>query len=165
MLAVWDTMNGTAAGRWLFNRVLAFAIPYSGGVGARVERLAPGECVVTLVERRAVRNHLRSVHAIALANIAELASGLAMSTRLPDGARGIVIRIEIDFLKKARGVLKAQCAVAAFSGELPLESHPVAEVVDQSGTVVARTRVTWRLQHSTLRGSGVPASPPATVTT
>lgn len=155
MLRAWDALKRSATGRWLFNRALAVAIPYSGGVGARVIRLEPGGCTVTLEERRAVRNHLRSVHAIALANIAELASGLAMSTQLPPGARGIVTRIEIDYLRKARGQLTARSAVPPFPHPLPLEYQPTADVTDTSGAVVARACVTWRLQTT----PGAPQSP------
>jgi hypothetical protein len=86
------------------------------------------------------------VHAIALTNIAELASGLAMSTQLPHNARGIVTRIEIDFLRKARGVLTAHSVVATFPEELPEEFHPTADVADGTGAIVARARVTWKLQ-------------------
>jgi acyl-coenzyme A thioesterase PaaI-like protein len=60
-----------------------------------------------MTDRKAVRNHLDCVHAIALANLAELAGNVALAYSLPDDARFIVSGIEIEYVKKARGTIKA----------------------------------------------------------
>ena len=60
-----------------------------------------------MADRRAVRNHLDCVHAIALANLAELAGNVALAYSLPDDARFIVSGMEIEYLKKARGMITA----------------------------------------------------------
>jgi acyl-coenzyme A thioesterase PaaI-like protein len=143
--AAWRRLSPLPGGRWLFSRLLRLFNPYSGAVGATVMTLEPGHAVVVLKERRAVRNHLDSVHAIALANIAEMASGLAMLCALPDSARGIPVALSIDYLKKARGVLTAEARVAL--PDVTVDgTHPFSSSIsDEAGDVVARATVTWKL--------------------
>ena len=62
--------------------------------------LRAGYAEVRMADRRAVRNHLDSVHAVALANLAELAGNVALMYSLPDDARFIMSGMEIEYLKK-----------------------------------------------------------------
>ncbi len=141
----WARLSGLPGGRWLFSRVLGLMNPYSGAVGGTVVTLEPGHAVVVLKERRAVRNHLNSVHAIAMANVAEMASGLAMLAALPDSARGIVTSIAIDYRKKGRGTLTAESRVVLPDVSVDGEHRFTSTVRDASGEEVARATVTWKL--------------------
>jgi uncharacterized protein (TIGR00369 family) len=120
--------------------------PYTGTLGARVEVLEPGFCRVTLRDRRQVRNHLNSIHAIALANLAEAASGLAVVAALPSGVQGIVTGFSITYLKKARGRLVAECRVDLGSVTAEREHRAEVTISDAVGDVVARATATWRLR-------------------
>jgi acyl-coenzyme A thioesterase PaaI-like protein len=143
--ASWDRLSRLPGGRWLFSRLLRFVNPYSGAVGARVEELQPGHARLTLTDRRAVRNHLNSVHAIALANIAELASGLAMLSALPDTVRGIPTGISIQYLKKARGVLTAEARVVIPTVTGDMNFEVTSTVKNAAGEEVAHATVSWKL--------------------
>jgi acyl-coenzyme A thioesterase PaaI-like protein len=142
----WRRLSGIPGGRRLFDRLLSWMVPYSGSVRPRVLELEPGRAVVSIRERRRLRNHLHSVHAIALANLAELASGLAMTLALPARIRGIPVRIRIDYVKKARGTIIAHGS-ASPPAAIPVatEADATAELRDEVGDVVATAVVTWKL--------------------
>lgn len=98
-------------------------------------------------DRRAVRNHLHSIHAIALANLGEFVTGLSVVSGLPPQGRAILKSIHVDYLKKARGMLRAKAVCPlAFPPDAPLvqKSMPVTgEVFDASGECVARVTAEW----------------------
>ena len=141
----WTRLAPLPGGKALFSRLLWWMVPYSGSIHPRVVDLRPGYAKVRMADRRAVRNHLDSVHAIALANLGEMTTGLAMLAGLPPGMRAIPVRLSISFLKKGRGplVAEARCEVPGngATGEYDFESV----ISDASGDVVARTTVRWRL--------------------
>jgi acyl-coenzyme A thioesterase PaaI-like protein len=145
VLAMWRRISSLPFGRTLFAWAFGRSVPYSGALGARVEKLEPGHVVLTLRDRRGVRNHLASVHAIALANLGEMASGLAMTTALPPGVRSIVTGLSITYHKKARGLLTAESRVTVPAVTGDMEHDVQAEIRDTTGDMVARVDVKWRL--------------------
>lgn len=134
---LWDKLAAVPGGKRAFSAVVGRMAPYTGSIGASVVELSPGWSKVLLRDRRAVRNHLQSVHAIALANLAELCGNVAMAYTLPDDARFIVAGLSIEYLKKARGVITAtsECPIVASSAREEFEVPVTMKNAD--GEVVA----------------------------
>jgi acyl-coenzyme A thioesterase PaaI-like protein len=144
--SLWSRFSAVPGGAWVFSRLVWFLVPYTATIGANIQELRPGYARVTLRDRRKVRNHLRSIHALALGNLGEMTSGMPAMMALPPGVRSIVTGMSIEYLKKARGTLTAES-----SPQVPLSVSETTEMVvhcdirDSAGDVVARTHVHWRL--------------------
>lgn len=145
LLRLWRGLSPLPGGRWLFGLAVKVMIPYTGSVSPRVELLEPGHARISIRQRRRLEQHLGSIHAIALANVAEFASGAAMSTALPQGYRGIVTRFRIEYFKKARGVVTAEARTPLPDLSVAGDHDVATDITDAAGDVVARATATWRL--------------------
>ena len=142
---LWAKARLLPYGNRLFSRFLGRFAPYTGTLGAEVLELEDGYARVQVRDRHAIRNHLGSIHAVALMNLGEVATGLAVMHAIDGHGRGIITHLGMDYLKKARGTLTATCRV-----EVPTEpgTHDVnvtAPVHDAQGNEVARALATWRI--------------------
>jgi len=141
----WKRFSNKPGGKWIFSRIVGFTVPYTGSIAANVALLEPGRGQITLKERRKINNHLRSVHAIALANLAEMVTGLTLLNSLPDDTRGILTSMQIQYHKKARGLLTAECDCEIPENNEERELQLSGEIKNESGEVVATATATWRI--------------------
>ncbi len=139
--ANWDRLAAIPGGKLVFSRAIGLMAPYSSTIGARVIDLRDGYARVEMRESRKVRNHLRSVHAAALFNLAELTGNLAIIARLPSDARMIPTNISIEYVKKARGRLIAIGEAPPIPSSERKEYEATVRIENAAGEEVARARV------------------------
>lgn len=140
---LWRRLGPVPGRSLLFGLFIRRIVPYTGTVRPRVIELRPGYARIRMRDRRGVRNHLNSIHALAIANLAEFTTGLAFVAGLPPDARAILTGLSIEFLKKGRGVLTAECTAEVADAS---ERRPYACAVvvrDAAGDVVARATTHW----------------------
>lgn len=139
----WERWSGRPGGKAAFSWMLRRLVPYSTTIAARVEELRPGYARVAMRDRRRLRNHLRSIHAVALMNLAELATGLAMNYALPADARSILKGLSMEYHKKARGTVTAQATAPLLESSEERELTVKTTVRDAAGDVVATAQARW----------------------
>ncbi len=134
---LWDHLHQVPGGSVIFSKFLGRAAPYTGTIDARVEELWSGFARVSMKDRPGIRNHLRSVHAIALLNLAEVTGNTALAYSLPDEARFIVSGMSIDYEKKARGTITGLCHCPLIEGSERREYEVPVTLLDTAGDTVA----------------------------
>jgi acyl-coenzyme A thioesterase PaaI-like protein len=121
---------------------VAWVAPYFASIAPQITALEPGRCEVRIRNRRAVRNHIGTVHAIAMCNMCELAAGLAIEVTLEPTLRWIPRGMTVHYLKKAETDLVATAEVPpvtpAFTGDVVV---PV-KVRDRRGDIVMEADIT-----------------------
>jgi uncharacterized protein (TIGR00369 family) len=143
--ALWDRLQGLPAGPRVFSLLMSRTIPYTGSISARVLELRSGYARVAMADRPRLRNHLQSLHAVALANLAEYTGNLALAYSLPDGARFIVKNLSIDYLKKARGCIVAECSCPVPATSETHDYDLQVALQDEQGQTVAKATLNTRV--------------------
>lgn len=142
-LALYNKMSALPMGKALFSKALCVKAPYFSSIKPLFVELRRGYSEVKIKKRRSVLNHLGTVHAIAMCNMAELAAGSMTDVSVPLSHRWIPKGMDVEYLKKAETDL-----TAIASGDIPSqwpdagEFISKVEILDTQGQVVARMAVT-----------------------
>jgi acyl-coenzyme A thioesterase PaaI-like protein len=143
MIHVWRKVSHLPGGPAAYSKLVGKLIPYTGSIPFRVVELTEGRARVQMDDTRRVRNHLNSIHAIALANLGEFTSGLVLNAMLPPKARAILTKLEQSYLIKARGELTATCEFALPELGPHQELVVFASIFNKKGECVSKTRAVW----------------------
>lgn len=137
-LRAWIRLQRSSFGRWLFARTVSRRAPYFGTIKPRFLDLQPKLCRVAMRKRRAVENHIGTVHALAMGNLCELAAGMCTEVTIPPAMRWIPRGMTIEYLAKAETdiVATARLDKTEWAGAENL-SVPVT-VTDANGKEVVR---------------------------
>lgn len=143
VLALYRTLSAKPLGRWLFARLICWKAPYFASISPSIQRLEPNCGEASIRHRRKLTNHIGTVHAIALCNLAEFIGGLTTDVSIPASMRWIPKGMTVEYLKKATGTLHA-LATPAFEPtqadqgyELPMD----VVVSNDRGEAVFRARI------------------------
>lgn len=134
--------------RWLVSSAIGRTIHFVGTAGLQVEKISTEQVVISIANKRRVQNHIGTVHAAAMALLAETATGLALGMHLHDDAVPVIKQMEVDFLRRAKGGMRAVAQLSdAQQHRLQNEERgellvPVA-VTDSEGNTPIECRMLW----------------------
>lgn len=146
-LATYQRLSKLPLGKRLFSKAVCFAAPYFSSIKPQINQLKPGLCQVHMKKRRAVQNHLQTVHAIAMCNMAELSAGLMMDVSVPKGARWIPAGMEVQYLKKAKSHLTAVADGEAIDWKTQGDVIVPVRVTDTDNQLVFSAQVRMNIKH------------------
>jgi len=142
-LNIWEKLSSKPCGKWAFSKALCLKAPYFASINPKFEELRPEFCKVSISKSRKVTNHLGTVHAIAMCNMAELSGGTMTEVTVPATHRWIPKGMTVEYLKKATTELVATATPAtALDLTQPSEYLVNVEVKDQLDEVVFKAVIT-----------------------
>lgn len=155
LLALYTKITRWPFGHWVFSKAVCFKAPYFGTISPRITRLENSRCEAEIKDRRSVRNHVGSVHAIALCNLAELCAGVMTDASLPKDMRWIPKGMTVKYLKRAKGKLHASA-----SPMTPIISSPGGydlpvnvDILDSAGDKVFHAEILMWLSPKPVKSS------------
>lgn len=124
------------------------AVRFAGTGGVRFEQLDEGCAVATLRNRRKVRNHIGTIHAAAMALLAETATGAVFGLSVPETHLPLLKNMQISYLRRAEGDLRAVATLSALQRRV-IATQAKGDVVvpvtvtDASGLEPIQCQMTW----------------------
>ena len=142
---------------WLLNRLLYRLIPFNKPHGLEIMSIADNSVSIKLPYRRKNHNHIRGLHACALATLAEYTTGFMMITKLnPEAYRIIMQRIEMDYHYQGKSDAHSTYEITPErlqkEVEEPLKSTDSVificepKIIDARGNHLATGKVYWQVK-------------------
>lgn len=141
-LAAWQRVERWPFGKALFSRLICWKAPYFASIRPRFEEFRPGFARVSMRKRRAVTNHIGTVHAIAMCNLAEIAAGTMTEVSIPPTMRWLPKGMQVDYLRKAETDVEAVATLPDVAEGAARDVPVTVEVKDRAGEVVCRATIT-----------------------
>lgn len=142
-LQLWQRLSGIPLGNRLFSAAVALRAPYFRTVLPTVTEMRAGRTVVRAPLWWGVHNHIKTFHAIAACNLAEVAMGMLAEATVPATHRWLPRGMRVEYLAKATTGLRAVAEldpVPVFDEATDIDV-PV-RIYDTSGAEVVRATIT-----------------------
>ncbi len=141
LLKLWQRCDSVPGGKRLFSTIFSAQAPYFFTINPLLTKVEPGMAVAEMADRPWKRNHIKSVHAIAMCNLAEYVVGAVAVASIPDDIRWIPSGMQVQYTKVAHGKLTATATLATEFRRSKYVEPVKIDVTDASGDTVFRAVV------------------------
>jgi acyl-coenzyme A thioesterase PaaI-like protein len=101
VLGLYKALSRLPLGRTLFSVAFARKAPYFRSIRPRFTDVSPHHAALVVADRKAVRNHIGTMHVIAVCNGLEAAMGALAEVTVPPGKRWLPKGMEVEYAAKA----------------------------------------------------------------
>jgi acyl-coenzyme A thioesterase PaaI-like protein len=89
--------------KWLLNRIMAFTVPFNGPHKFKILEISPGKSKILLPYRRSNLNHVKGIHACALATLCEYTIGLTLVSKIGEKEFRIILKnLDLEYHYQAK---------------------------------------------------------------
>lgn len=97
--------------RFVITKIFTSQVKFAGTGAVQFLELEEGRALLQMKNVRRVQNHIHTIHATAMALLAETATGAALGMTLPDSKIPLLKSLHIDYVKRATGTLRAEATL------------------------------------------------------
>lgn len=145
ILSTQEKLKKVPFGNAIFSGILARFAPYFTTIKPKVVELRPNYMKASMKKRRAVHNHLKTVHAIAMCNLCEFTGGILMEASIPSHRRWIPVGMTVNYVAKAKTDLTATCDLSHVEWDTCDEVICNVSVRDTSDVEVMNAAITMKV--------------------
>lgn len=96
----------------LWSKAFGRVVPMVGTANIKYVEVTHTQVIVEIKNHRAMQNHIGQVHAVAMALIAETATGFVVAMNVPDSSIVLIKSIKIDYKRPSKGNMKAVASLS-----------------------------------------------------
>jgi len=132
----------------LLSKTFGRVVPMVGSAKIRYQEVSASKVVVSMVNHKAMQNHIGQIHACAMALLAETATGFVTAMNVPDSAVVLIKSLKVDFKRPTKGAMTAVATLTPEQQEL-MQSSEKGEmlvqviVTDESGEAPIQCEMLW----------------------
>lgn len=132
----------------IWSKTFGRIVPMVGTANIRYLEVSKEKVVVRIENHRNMQNHIKGVHAAAMALLAETATGFVTGLNVPDDRILLIKTLQVDYLKVASGGLTATATLSAEQQQFILDNDKASleipiTVVDDSGQSPIECKMVW----------------------
>ncbi|MFT4298668.1 MAG: hotdog fold domain-containing protein [Aeromicrobium sp.] len=129
---------GLPQGKRLFSLAYGQAAPYFSTIHMQVREMKPHYGQLVIPKRRGVKNHIGTVHAIAVCNGLEAAMGLLAEATCPKDSRWLPKGMEVEYLAKSTSAITCTAESTPEAWENGPDVPVTVTATREDGTVVVQ---------------------------
>ena len=141
---------------WLLNRVMSHAVPFNKPHGFQVSKITADSVKTFAPYHKKNFNHVRGIHACAIATIGELAAGIILMYHFsPREYRFIMSNMQIDYHYQAKKNITATAHLST-EDKISIQNHLkeadktmqliITEVKDDDQQLIATVKTLWQIK-------------------